>query len=34
VTSFYLQGIDGGEIIETVRARRPPLIPAAAALAG
>ena len=34
VTSIYLQGIDSGEIIEMVRARRPPVIPAAAALAG
>lgn len=34
VTSIYLEGIDRGEIIETVRARRPPVIPAAAALAG
>jgi site-specific recombinase XerD len=33
VTSVYLQGIDSGEVIETVRARRPPVIPAAAALA-
>ena len=33
VTSVYLQGIDSGEIIETVRTRRPPVIPAAAALA-
>ena len=33
VTSIYLQGIDTGEIIETVRTRRPPVIPAAAALA-
>ena len=32
VTSIYLQGIDTGEIIETVRARQPPVIPAAAAL--
>ena len=32
VTSIYLQGIDNGEIIETVRARRAPVIPAAAAL--
>jgi integrase/recombinase XerD len=32
ITSIYLQGIDSGEIIETVRARRPPVIPAAAAL--
>src|SRR5215210_6820328 len=34
VTSIYLQGIDSGEIIETVRTRRPPVIPAAAALGG
>jgi integrase/recombinase XerD len=34
VTSIYLQGIDNGEIIETVRSRRPPVIPAAAALHG
>jgi site-specific recombinase XerD len=34
VTSIYLQGIDSGEIIETIRSRRPPVIPAAAALAG
>ncbi|MGC1800216.1 MAG: site-specific integrase [Solirubrobacterales bacterium] len=34
VTSIYLQGIDSGEIIETVRTRRPPVIPAGAALAG
>jgi hypothetical protein len=27
-----LQGIDSGEIVETVRSRRPPVIPAAAAL--
>jgi len=33
VTSVYLRGIDSGEIIETVRTRRPPVIPAAAALA-
>ena len=33
ITSVYLQGIDSGEIIETVRTRRPPVIPAAAALA-
>jgi site-specific recombinase XerD len=32
VTSIYLQGIDSGEIIETVRTRRPPVIPTAAAL--
>jgi site-specific recombinase XerD len=34
ITSIYLQGIDSGEVIETVRSRRPPVIPAAAALAG
>jgi site-specific recombinase XerD len=34
VTSIYLQSIDSGEVIETVRTRRPPVIPAAAALAG
>jgi len=33
VTSIYLQGIDPGEIIETVHARRPPTIPASAGLA-
>jgi integrase len=33
VTSVYLQGIDSGEIIETVRNRQAPVIPAAAALA-
>jgi site-specific recombinase XerD len=32
ITSIYLQGIDSGEIIETVRARRSPVIPAATAL--
>ena len=32
VTSTYLQGIDTTEIIDTVRARRPPVIPAAAGL--
>lgn len=34
VTSIYLQGIDSGEIIETVRGRHAPVIPAAAALVG
>ena len=34
VTPIYLQGIDSGEVIETVRTRRAPVIPAAAALAG
>ena len=33
VTSIYMQGIDSGEIIETVRSGRPPVIPAGAALA-
>jgi site-specific recombinase XerD len=32
ITSIYLQGIDSAEIIETVRSRRAPVIPAAAAL--
>jgi enamine deaminase RidA (YjgF/YER057c/UK114 family) len=32
VTSTYLQGIDTTEIIDTVRARRPPMIPASAGL--
>ena len=34
VTSVYLQGIDTAEIIETVRGRQGPVIPAAAALLG
>jgi hypothetical protein len=32
ITSVYLQGIDSGEIIETVRARRAPMIPVSASL--
>jgi integrase len=32
ITSIYLQGIDNGEIIETVRARRAPMIPVNASL--
>ena len=32
VTSIYLQGIDPTEIIETVHNRRPPMMPASAAL--
>jgi integrase len=32
VTSIYLQGIDNAEIIDTVHARRPPVIPAMAGL--
>jgi len=34
VTSIYLQGIDSAEIVETVRGRSGPVIPAAAALLG
>jgi hypothetical protein len=33
VTSIYLQGIDPGEIIEAIHARRPPMIPASPGLA-
>jgi integrase len=32
ITSVYLQGIDSGEIIETVHARRAPMLPVSAAL--
>jgi hypothetical protein len=32
VTSTYLQGIDTTEIINTIHARRPPMIPASAGL--
>jgi integrase len=32
ITSIYLKGIDNGEIIETVRARRAPMIPVNASL--
>jgi site-specific recombinase XerD len=32
VTSTYLQGIDNGEIINTIHHRRAPMIPAAAGL--
>jgi site-specific recombinase XerD len=32
ITSIYLEGIDAGEIIETVHGRRAPLIPAATVL--
>jgi site-specific recombinase XerD len=32
ITSVYLQGIDTGEIIETVHARRAPMIPVSASL--
>jgi integrase/recombinase XerD len=27
ITSIYLQGIDSAEIIDTVHARRPPVVP-------
>ena len=30
ITSVYLQGIDSGEIIEAVHARRAPMIPVSA----
>jgi integrase len=32
ITSVYLQGIDNAEIIETVHARRAPMIPVTTAL--
>jgi site-specific recombinase XerD len=32
ITSVYLQGIDSGEIIETVHARRAPMIPVSGSL--
>jgi integrase/recombinase XerD len=32
ITSIYLQGIDNAEIIETVHARRAPMIPVSATL--
>ena len=32
ITSLYLQGIDSGEIIETVHARSAPMIPISASL--
>ncbi|HVF80246.1 MAG TPA: tyrosine-type recombinase/integrase [Solirubrobacteraceae bacterium] len=32
ITSIYLQGIDNAEIIDTVHARRAPMIPASAGL--
>jgi integrase len=32
ITSVYLQGIDNAEIIETVHARRAPMIPVSASL--
>jgi site-specific recombinase XerD len=32
ITSVYLQGIDSGEIVETVHARRAPMLPVSASL--
>jgi hypothetical protein len=32
ITSVYLPGIDSGEIIDTVHARRAPMIPVSASL--
>ena len=32
ITSVYLEGIDNAEIIDTVHARREPMIPASAGL--
>lgn len=32
VTSVYLRGIDNAEIIDTIHARRPPMMPAGAGL--
>jgi site-specific recombinase XerD len=32
VTSVYLRGIDNGEIIDTIHARKPPMMPASAGL--
>jgi len=32
ITSVYLQGIDSGEIVETVHARRAPMIPVSASV--
>jgi hypothetical protein len=32
ITSVYLQGIDSGEIIETVHPRRAPMIPVSVSL--
>jgi hypothetical protein len=32
ITSVYLQGIDSGEIIETVHARRPPMVSVSASV--
>jgi integrase len=32
ITSIYLQGIDSAEIIDTVHARRPPVVPVGSTL--
>jgi site-specific recombinase XerD len=32
ITSVYLQGIDSGEIIDTVHARRAPMVPVSTSL--
>jgi integrase len=32
ITSVYLQGIDNAEIVETVHARRAPMVPVSASL--
>jgi integrase/recombinase XerD len=32
ITSVYLQGTDSGEVIETVHARRVPMVPVSASL--
>ncbi len=32
ITSVYLEGIDSGEVIETVHARRAPMIPVSVSL--
>jgi integrase len=32
VTSVYLRGIDNAEIIDTIHARKPPMMPASAGL--
>jgi integrase/recombinase XerD len=32
ITSIYLQGIDNAEIIDTVHARRPPMVPVQSSL--
>jgi integrase/recombinase XerD len=32
VTSVYLRGIDNAEIIDTIHARKPPIMPASAGL--